>query len=601
MTSAAAGFVRSLGEALPRGRSLPDDVWRRRHRALLALLALHPFLLALVALVQGFELAHALTEAGVVAVIALAAAGVTRRGSSRKLSAGLVSFGLITSSAILVHVSGGVIEAHFHFFVMLSALVLYEDWFPYLLALAYVVVHHGAVGTLDPTSVYNHPGAWEEPWKWAAIHAVFVSAASSANIAAWRLNEDVRAETRSAYREARTNADELRKGQILLTEAEELAELGSWEWDVRANHMTWSPQLYRILGVEAAEFEPSHERFVEIVHPDDRALVDAAVRQAVATRGPYECEFRLLENGGEIRTVHAKGKVIVDDEGVPLRMVGAAQDVTNRKQTEEERERLLAKAREQVERLRELDRLNDVLISSVSHDLRTPLTSIRGYLELLREAEAGELADDQAQGFLEVVDRNAERLLRIVSDLLFVSQLDAGLVLERGAVDLGELARESVEAARPHAHAKGIELRLEYEAVPAVDGDRARLAQLLDNLVSNALKFTPRGGRVDVRTHAATGNALLHVSDTGIGIAADDLARLFERFFRTRAATEGAIAGTGLGLSITKAIVEAHGGTIRVKSTEGVGTAFTVALPIGANAPVLPAELKREARVSGAR
>ena len=568
---------------------------------LLVLLALHPFVIALVALARGFEVAHAIAEAGVVGAIALAAAALTRRGSSRKVSAGLVSFGLITSSAILVHVSGGVIEAHFHFFVMLSALVLYEDWFPYLLALAYVVIHHGTVGMLDPTSVYNHEGAWEEPWKWAAIHAAFVSAASIANIAAWRLNEDVRAETRAAYREARANADELRKGQILLTEAEELAELGSWEWDLETNDVTWSSQLYRVFGVEGGDFEPSYERFLELVHPDDRAAVDAAVRKAVATRGPYEYEFRLLESGAEVRTIHAKGKVIVDDEGLPLRMVGAAQDITNRKRAEQERERLLAQEREQVERLRELDRLKDVLIASVSHELRTPLTSIRGYLDLLREAEAGEFTHEQEQEFLEVVDRNARRLLRIVSDLLFVAQLDAGLVLERSAVDLGELARESVEAARPHAEAKAIELTLEHDSAPPVEGDRARLAQLLDNLISNALKFTRRGGRVTVRTVAADGKALLEVSDTGIGIPANDLARLFERFFRTRAASEGAIPGTGLGLSITKAIAEAHGGTIRVESREGVGTTFTVELPVDGNAPVRASRLERKAPVSSAR
>ena len=163
MTAAARRLVHSLDQALPRGRSLPDDVWRRRHKALLGLLAVHPFGIALYALARGFGVVHALGEAAAIAAIAVLAAVATRKQGRRKLAAGLVSFGLISCSAVVVHMSGGLIEAHFHFFVMLSILLLYEDWFPYLLAFAYVAVHHGVVGTLDAASVYNHPGAHENP------------------------------------------------------------------------------------------------------------------------------------------------------------------------------------------------------------------------------------------------------------------------------------------------------------------------------------------------------------------------------------------------------------------------------------------------------
>ena len=592
MTAAALGLVRSLDQALPRGRSLPDDVWRRRHKALLGLLAVHPFGIALYALIRGFGVVHALGEAAAIAAIALLAGLATRKQWRRKLAAGLVSFGLISCSAVVVHISGGLIEAHFHFFVMLSILLLYEDWFPYLLAFAYVALHHGVVGTLDAASVYNHPGALENPWKWAAIHAVFISAAGVANIVAWRLNEDVRAETRAAYRQARASADELRKERIHLTEAEQLAHLGSWDWDVRTNDMTWSSELFRILGREPGAFEPSYEQFFEHVHPDDRARVDAAVRNAVETGASYECEFRVLR-GGEVRTVHTRGKSIVEDDGVPVRMVGAMQDVTERTAIEQEREQLLAREREQVERLRELDRLKDAFVASVSHELRTPLTSIRGYLELVLDGEGGELTADQER-FLQVVDRNAERLLRLVGDLLFVAQVDAGTIaLERSGVDLAELAEESVTAARPAAATKGVDLMLTAEGLPTIAGDRARLAQLLDNLISNAVKFTPAGGRVDLRVFADDGKAVVEVHDTGIGIPASEQVRLFERFFRSSSATEQAIQGTGLGLSIAKAISEAHGGTIAVASEEGEGTTFRVELPLPASARIAHAATER--------
>jgi signal transduction histidine kinase len=241
---------------------------------------------------------------------------------------------------------------------------------------------------------------------------------------------------------------------------------------------------------------------------------------------------------------------------------------------------LIRRVDRQNERLRDLDSLKDSFVASVSHELRTPLTSIRGYLEIVVDGEAGDLTDEQRH-FLRVVDRNAERLLRLVGDLLFVAQVDAGkLALERGPVELSELVEESTQSARPHADAKQIELVLDAQAVPTLDGDRARLAQLLDNLISNAIKFTPPGGRVTVSLAARGGTVALEVADNGMGIPAAEQERLFERFYRTRGAAAQAIQGTGLGLSIAQAIAQAHGGCIRVESEEGRGTTFCVELPL---------------------
>jgi signal transduction histidine kinase len=244
-------------------------------------------------------------------------------------------------------------------------------------------------------------------------------------------------------------------------------------------------------------------------------------------------------------------------------------------------QRLLA---EQNERLREVDRMKDEFVSLVSHELRTPLTSIRGYVELL--TDEGALTADQ-QRFLNVVDRNSQRLLALVGDLLFLAQIDAGeFTLECEEVDLAKIVHESVEACRPLAESRDVELAEQIGSVLPLMGDRARLAQVLDNLVSNALKFTPSGGRVRVALKAAGDRALLEVADTGVGIAAPEQPRLFERFFRSSAAKENAIPGTGLGLTITKAIVERHGGTIALDSAENEGTTVSVELPIEAPADV---------------
>ena len=234
--------------------------------------------------------------------------------------------------------------------------------------------------------------------------------------------------------------------------------------------------------------------------------------------------------------------------------------------------------RDNVRRSEELMRQKDDFADAVSHELRTPLTSILGYLELIEQSNAEQGRPDD--GYLVVVKRNAERLLRLVSDLLLVSEVeDSMLALEFKDVDLHRLASECVEAAKPAADSKGIDLRLREGPPLHLGGDRGRLAQMMDNLVSNAIKFTPEGGSVTITTARRDGQAVFEVEDSGMGISAADQAQLYDRFFRTRVAADQAIPGTGLGLTITKAIVDAHGGSIDLRSTVGRGTTFVVTLP----------------------
>jgi signal transduction histidine kinase len=232
----------------------------------------------------------------------------------------------------------------------------------------------------------------------------------------------------------------------------------------------------------------------------------------------------------------------------------------------------------QNERLRELDHLKDNLISVVSHELRTPLTSILGYLELLDQDR--DLLTQRQRHFLGVVGRNADRLLDIVVDLLFMAQAQAGhMTLDRQPLDLSELVGHAVEAALPAAKERQIQVTVAPCAEASVRGDRQRLGQVLDNLLSNALKFTPRNGSIKLRLSASRDEVVLEVADTGIGISATAQRELFTRFFRTDAAIEAAIQGTGLGLSIVKAIVDGHGGQVGVESVEGEGATFRITLP----------------------
>lgn len=229
---------------------------------------------------------------------------------------------------------------------------------------------------------------------------------------------------------------------------------------------------------------------------------------------------------------------------------------------------------------REVNRLKDEFVGMISHELRTPLSSILGYLELIRE-EAEEPLTPEQLTYLAVAERNANRLLSLVGDLLFTAQVEAGkFPLERQIVELGEIVAAAVESGRPAAERNGVNLIADLPAGQVVvDGDPTRLAQACDNLISNALKFTGRGGSVTVSLAETDLEAVISVQDTGMGIPAAEIDRLFTRFFRSSTATRQAVQGVGLGLSITKAIVTAHHGRMDVASVENEGTTFTISLP----------------------
>jgi PAS domain S-box-containing protein len=355
---------------------------------------------------------------------------------------------------------------------------------------------------------------------------------------------------------------------------------------------SWNAGAERLFGYTAKEMigQP-----VAMLVPAERTYeLQAVARRVNAGEGVEEHQTRGLRKDGTEVDVSLTVSPMFD---ALRRVTGAAviaRDITQMRRQQSQLQALLAKERvaragseaaqetlaRQNERLRELDRLKDEFISLVSHELRTPLTSIRGYLELLLDGGAGDLTEDQNR-FLAVVDRNSKRLMHLVGDLLFLAQIDAGkLALDLSDVDLDEVVADAIEAAGPIADENGIELRAHVEPTPVLVGDRSRLAQVLDNLVSNALKFTTDGGSVDVWVSSVDGQVVIEVRDTGMGIPPAEQAHLFDRFFRSSEATERAIPGTGLGLTIVKAIVERHQGTIEVESATGEGTTMRVRLPV---------------------
>jgi PAS domain S-box-containing protein len=364
--------------------------------------------------------------------------------------------------------------------------------------------------------------------------------------------------------------------------------MGITRVDTKGSVLEANPAFEEMIGYSTAELRKLPPG--KITHPDDWGIHLALHDELIAgTRDSYRYEKRYVRRNGELVWCQLTSVLEYDADGDPSVVTTMIEDISERKaaeakllrsqQTEAIAQQQLLLAQNQ--HLRELDRLKDEFIALVSHELRTPLTSIIGYLELVRDPATGELTEEQRE-FNAIIERNAQRLLRLVSDLLLLAQVQSGeLTLELREVDLAALAADAVEAARPATERKHIVLTLTVDPIPALEGDPTRIAQLLDNLLSNALKFTPEHGRVEITVKAEHGNAVLEVADSGMGISAAEQERLFERFFRTTAATDTGIQGTGLGLTITKAIANAHGGTISVKSEEGHGTVFRVELPLG--------------------
>jgi PAS domain S-box-containing protein len=269
----------------------------------------------------------------------------------------------------------------------------------------------------------------------------------------------------------------------------------------------------------------------------------------------------------------------------PYRFNAFVKDISERKEAERALRDAYAREQEVVEELRRLDRVKTDFVANVSHELRTPLTSISGYLELLMDGVAGDLTDDQRE-MTSIIQRNTGRLLRLVEDILTVGKIDSGQFQPSvEPAELGALVDAVIESVEPAAIRKAINLVSQIGPGPImVQADPNQLDRALLNVLSNAVKFTQAAGSVVIRVRRVGAEARITVADTGIGIAQDELPKLFSRFFRSSLAIEHEIQGTGLGLAIVKHIVERHGGDISVASRPGEGTMVTIVLPVDSEA-----------------
>lgn len=432
----AHSLIEATSRLLPTGESLPCASWVRRHRQITVLLWAHVLVMPLVGVRLGETLVHSLTETSLVVVFA---AGASHSRLGHHTRAAMATLGLTSASAILTHFSGGLIEMHFHFFVMVVVISLYQSWRPFLLALVYVVGHHGIMGTIDPGSVYNHADALAHPWRWALVHGVFVFGHSAACLVAWRVNED-------AYAREHTTRKALERANRDLAEAQALSSMGSWDWTPAEDSVWWSDELFRIAGLDPATATPSVEGFLDLVHPDDRPRVTEVLEHARQGWTSVEFECRLVRPDGAERMVHVLGRAVVDAEGDLVKLLGTCQDITERKRLEQEIEHraMHDDLTGLGNRALFLDRVEHAM--SVWERSAAPLTVL--YLDLdnfkIVNDSLGHETGDQV--LIEVAHRLAQ-VLRSADTVARIGGDEFAVLLESTGVQQAHLVAERVDAA----------------------------------------------------------------------------------------------------------------------------------------------------------
>ncbi|HYO42313.1 MAG TPA: ATP-binding protein [Candidatus Limnocylindrales bacterium] len=345
---------------------------------------------------------------------------------------------------------------------------------------------------------------------------------------------------------------------------------GTWEWDLVADTMEWSPEVSALHGLEAGATPAGLGDWLDMIHPDDRPLVRSAIRDAMRTGGACDVEFRVQRLDGSLRWAHIVGRVTRDADGHPARMLGTTRDTTDRKLAEAERDRMIQAERDAA-------RLRDAFIGVVSHELRTPITTIFGGTRVLarrwREMEPGARDDI----LLDIVEES-DRLYRLVEDLLVLTRVEGG-TLDVGdePIHLGRLIERVVGSERP----RWPEIRFETvlaPGLPSAAGEDTSVEQVLRNLLGNAAKYGGSGSTVTVLADAEGPWVRVRVEDEGPGIDEDELDQLFELFYRSPA-TASTASGAGIGLFVCRQLVAAMGGSITAERRPVGGAAFIVTLP----------------------
>jgi two-component system cell cycle sensor histidine kinase PleC len=405
--------------------------------------------------------------------------------------------------------------------------------------------------------------ALDGSWRWARQHGI---AQRDANGRAIRMIGSTGDITRLKHAE-----EALRQSEERYSIATTVATEGIYEWDVLtgALHITeHAKAFFAHAGPQTAAAWSS------LVHPEDFAGYRKVIVDHLKGLTPrLEHEYRIASGGGEYRWVIDRGIAVRDATGRATKLIGAVTDVTRRKLAELE----LRRAREQAEAA---SREKSRFLANMSHELRTPLNAIIGFSEALKDGMFGELNAKQTE-YVKDIHESGHHLLSLINDILDLSKVEAGrMELELSEFDLAAALQRALALVKERAQRHGVRLNLELgSGGAALRADERKFKQIMLNLLSNAVKFTPEGGSVSVLARRNGGGVEIRVSDTGVGIAPEDHAALFEEFKQVGGDARRKAEGTGLGLALTKRFIELHGGEIRLESAPGAGSTFTFTLP----------------------
>ncbi len=372
----------------------------------------------------------------------------------------------------------------------------------------------------------------------------------------------------------------LQESEHRLLRAQEVANVGDWEFDVETGVSVWSDELYNIYGFNHVD-EIKLETMLAGIHPDDRDYVNEMLAGWIENGEGEPFEYRIIRPyDGSIRHVYSPVEAVCDSNGNVVKIYGTALDITDRKNDEESLKIYTRELARSNKELKSLDKMKDEFLSNVSHELKTPLVSIKGFSEVMQGEMYGPLNEQQKKA-MDAVIRNSERLGRLINSILYLTIQKSGK--DKYAihpVNITDIIGNALIDISPQINSK--ELTIENNTpsdLPLIKGDADKLTQVFINLLENATKFTPNGGKIIVAAFEDNENIHITVNDTGIGISADVISNLFERFYQVDASTTRKYGGTGIGLYISKLIVEVHKGKMWAEGEEGVGATFHVLLP----------------------
>jgi PAS domain S-box-containing protein len=374
----------------------------------------------------------------------------------------------------------------------------------------------------------------------------------------------------------RINAEEmLGSATQRLSLATKSAEIGIWEWDIKANTLIWDKKMYEIYGTEPGDFTGEFKYWEERVHPDDYEITLKELEDAVSGVKDFKTEFRIITPDNEIRFLEAHAIVKRDSNGNPLKIIGTNWNITERKMAEEAL--IYSKIISE-----DTNRIKSEFMKNVSHELRTPLTAVIGFSDVLLKQESEGLNDSQRK-YVEYIHTSGNNLLDLINKILDFSKYEINDIekLNVKKIALDSLINEIIMLIAKKAADKSISLSFKRkDSIDAFHADEDKLTQIIHNLLENALKFTDQDGSITIETSSHGRMLRISVIDTGIGIDTDNLSKIFTPFLQIDGSIARKYSGTGIGLALSKKFVELHGGKIWVTSETGKGSNFTFEIPI---------------------